>query len=296
MGKVGGLSVRWLAVAVATVLLSTFAVFGSASPASASGEGTILSLVNQARAANGLGPLRLNSAISAVSAAWADQMAANGVMTHNPSYASQMPSGWSRAAENVAMGYSTPTAVHEGWMNSSGHRANILGDFTDIGIAFLTANGTTWAVENFGKYGASAPPPAAPAPPAPPAPAPPAPAPPSPAQPAAPPPAASASPSPAPPSEREGPSPALAETAVPPVPDVSPPPPGPSESPRAGNQKAVPFGATDPAADGPFEEATGAVGGALAAVVAATGMLTLLLLRRRWGGRGGSVRIGRTRV
>jgi len=47
-------------------------------------------------------------------------------------------------------------------MDSPGHRANIMGDFTDIGIAFLTINGTTWAVENFAKYGASVPAPAAP--------------------------------------------------------------------------------------------------------------------------------------
>lgn len=88
-------------------------------------------------------------------------MAANGAMSHNPNYASEIPSGWSRAAENVARGFSTPTAVHNAWMNSDGHRKNILGDYTDIGIAFLTINGTTWAVENFGKYGESVSAPAA---------------------------------------------------------------------------------------------------------------------------------------
>lgn len=143
MGKVRGFSVRWLAVVATVILLSTFAVLGVASPASASGEGTILSLVNQACAANGLGPLKLNSAISAVSAAWANQMATNGAMTHNPSYLSHMPGGWSKAAENVATGYPSPAAVHTGRMNSAGHRANILGDYTDIGIAFVTKNGTT---------------------------------------------------------------------------------------------------------------------------------------------------------
>lgn len=162
MGKAGGLSVRWLAIAATTVLLSTFVTFGVVSPATAAGESTIFSLVNQSRAANGLGPLKLNSAISAVSAAWAQQMAANHSMTHNPSYSSQIPSGWTKAAENIAMGYSSPQAVHEAWMGSTGHRANILGDYTDIGISFITMNGTTWAVENFGKYGPSVPPPATP--------------------------------------------------------------------------------------------------------------------------------------
>lgn len=134
MGKAGGLFVRRLAVVVATVLLASFVVLGAAPAAHAEGEGTILSLVNQARAANNLGPLKLNSSISAVAAAWANQMAANGAMTHNPSYSSQIPAGWSRAAENIAQGYGSPSAVHGGWMNSAGHRANILGDLSLIHI------------------------------------------------------------------------------------------------------------------------------------------------------------------
>lgn len=193
MGMAGGLVlrrrvVRWCAAIASTMLVSSFMIFSSALPASGAGEGTILSLVNQARASSGLGPLKLNGSMSAVSTAWANQMAANGAMTHNPSYSSQIPGGWSKAAENVAWNYSSPTAVHIGWMGSAGHRANILGDYTDIGIAFVSINGETWAVENFAKYGASVPPPAPPAaplapPPAPPAP-PSAPAPPAPAPPA----------------------------------------------------------------------------------------------------------------
>ncbi|MBX3088907.1 MAG: CAP domain-containing protein, partial [Cryobacterium sp.] len=158
---------RTLTFAVITVLISAIGVLGIATPAQAYGEGTILALVNQARAANNLGPLTLNSSLSAVSLAWANQMAANGVMSHNPNYTGQIPGGWSRAGENVAQGFGSPTAVHNGWMNSSGHRANILGDYTDIGIAFIEANGTTWAVENFAKYGASVPPPNPPDPPSP---------------------------------------------------------------------------------------------------------------------------------
>ena len=179
-------------------------VFASVLPASAAGEGTILVLVNQARAANGLGPLKLNSAMSAVSTAWANQMGANGKMEHNPSFSSQIPCGWTKAAENAAWNYSSPTAVHNGWMNSAGHKANILGDYTDIGIAFVTVNGETWAVENFGKYGASVP---APAPPAPP-----------PAPPAPPPPPAP----PAPPAAPVVPAPPVASPATPPAAQIKP--------------------------------------------------------------------------
>ncbi|MBH0130026.1 cell wall-binding repeat-containing protein [Salinibacterium sp. NK8237] len=113
--------------------------------------------MNSARAAEGLGPLKLNSSLSKVSLTWAQQMASNGVMAHNPSYSSQIPSGWSRSGENVARGWTTPTAVHNAWMDSAGHRANIMGDYTDIGISFITVGNSTWAVQNFAKYGSSVP-------------------------------------------------------------------------------------------------------------------------------------------
>ena len=48
------------------------------------------------------------------------------------------------AGENIAMGYATPQAVVEGWMNSSGHRANILSaDYTRIGVGYVAA-GNYW--------------------------------------------------------------------------------------------------------------------------------------------------------
>jgi uncharacterized protein YkwD len=48
------------------------------------------------------------------------------------------------AGENIAMGYTTPEAVMNGWMNSSGHRANILSaNFTLIGVGYV-ASGNYW--------------------------------------------------------------------------------------------------------------------------------------------------------
>jgi hypothetical protein len=192
---------------VAATALAVVAVLATAAQASAFDEGTIHSLTDQSRAANGLGPLTLNASLSQVAAGWAAELAARGTLGHNPNYSSQIPGGWSKAAENVAQGYPSGAAVHEGWMASAGHRANILGDFTAIGIAHISAGGTTWSVEVFAKYGATVPPPAAPAPA--PAPAPPAPAP--PAEP--PPPEAEPSPSlSAPPVHSPSPSPSTGRT------------------------------------------------------------------------------------
>ena len=48
------------------------------------------------------------------------------------------------AGENIAMGYQTPEAVVDGWMNSDGHRANILNaSFTQIGVGYV-ADGHYW--------------------------------------------------------------------------------------------------------------------------------------------------------
>jgi hypothetical protein len=187
---------RWVAAMVVGLLVAAGVVFGIAAPASAYDEPAILSHANQSRAEAGLGPLRMNSSMNSVALAWAQQMDAANSMSHNPSYSSQIPGGWSKAGENVAHGYASGAAVHAGWMSSPGHKANILGDFTDIGIAHISGANGTWSVQVFAKYGATV------APPAPPAPAP-APA------PAAPPPA------PAPPAADPEPAPAAEPEATP---------------------------------------------------------------------------------
>lgn len=51
---------------------------------------------------------------------------------------------WVTYGENVAMGQPNVAAVMNAWMNSSGHRANILGKFTDIGVAHTTSNTHYW--------------------------------------------------------------------------------------------------------------------------------------------------------
>jgi uncharacterized protein YkwD len=156
---------RRLAGTLAALLLATSALLIPALPAAAAPADDIHALADQARAANGQGPLSRNGALDAVAAQWAQQLAASGVLAHNPSYSDQIPGGWSRAGENVARGQADANQMHTEWMNSPGHRANILGDYTDIGVAFLVAGGTTWGVQVFANYPpAAAPAPAAPAP------------------------------------------------------------------------------------------------------------------------------------
>jgi uncharacterized protein YkwD len=125
-----------LAIVLGTLAAATLA----ASPAFADDSGDIAALVNRDRSAQGLPGLQRNGALDSVAAAWAAQMAASGTLSHNPQTSSQIPGGWSRWGENVAQGQRSGSEMHTAWMNSPGHRANILnGSFREIGIGI--ANG-----------------------------------------------------------------------------------------------------------------------------------------------------------
>lgn len=150
---------QWTRKAIAALAISSVAVIGVVVPAQAAeipppnGDiARILADTNSARAANGLAPLVLDGAVTTVAQNWSATQSRERRMSHNPQYSSQIPGGWSRAAENVASGYA-PADVVRAWMNSSGHRANILGDYTTIGIGYV--NG--YATQVFAKYPVASP-------------------------------------------------------------------------------------------------------------------------------------------
>lgn len=112
----------------------------------------ILSETNAERVKAGLEPLILNSQMSKVSQTWSEYMATKKTMYHNPSYTNQLPKPWIRVGENVGQGYTQSTIV-PAWMASEGHRSNILGSFTHIGIGYwVDETGRGWFTQNFGKY------------------------------------------------------------------------------------------------------------------------------------------------
>ncbi|MET0326965.1 MAG: CAP domain-containing protein, partial [Ilumatobacteraceae bacterium] len=110
----------------------------------------VVDLTNARRADNGLGPLTLSAALTNAAQAHSADQAATNTMSHAGSDGSNLADRLARAgyrattwAENVAAGYPDATAVMSGWMNSPGHRANILnGNFTQIGVGVAySANG-----------------------------------------------------------------------------------------------------------------------------------------------------------
>ncbi len=115
-------------------------------------ERQVVALVNQARKENGLSELKLNEELSNVARVKANDMAKNHYFDHNsPTYGSpfdmmkQFGISYRTAGENIAMGQTTAQQVFDGWMNSEGHRANILNpNFKEIGMGY-TSNGNYWS-------------------------------------------------------------------------------------------------------------------------------------------------------
>lgn len=115
-------------------------------------ENEVVRLINEIRSEYGLGTLKANWELARVARYKAQDMHDNKYFSHtSPVYGSpftMMKSfglSYRTAGENIAMGYRTPEAVVNGWMNSSGHRANILNSsFTQIGVGYVT-NGSYWS-------------------------------------------------------------------------------------------------------------------------------------------------------
>lgn len=107
------------------------------------------SLTNQERAANGLPGLRLNSKLNQAAQAKAQHMIANNYWSHNAPdgttpwyFFDQAGYVYRNAGENLAYGFLTSDGAVQGWMDSPGHRANILGDYKDVGFGY--ANGENY--------------------------------------------------------------------------------------------------------------------------------------------------------
>ncbi len=121
-------------------------------------EQQVVDLVNKERAAAGLPALKVNTKLSGVAEKKAEDMRDKKYFSHtSPTYGSpfdmmkQFGISYTTAGENIAKGQKTPAAVMNGWMNSEGHRANILNSkYTEIGVGYVTdSNGNTYWVQHF---------------------------------------------------------------------------------------------------------------------------------------------------
>ncbi|ENH97419.1 hypothetical protein J416_05383 [Gracilibacillus halophilus YIM-C55.5] len=114
-------------------------------------EHQVIQLTNQERARNGLPKLKPDWELSRVARYKSADMQSNQYFSHqSPTYGSpfQMMRNFNisyrAAAENIAKGQSTPQQVVNAWMNSSGHRRNILNEqYTHIGVGYVK-EGNYW--------------------------------------------------------------------------------------------------------------------------------------------------------
>jgi uncharacterized protein YkwD len=115
--------------------LATLAVLSSPAPAEPPEEHRFLELINASRAAAGLAPLALEPNLVGFARSHTADMLAQGDVFHSGREArlANAPSGWRLLGENVGMG-SSPERLHAAFMQSTGHRANILGDFDHLAV------------------------------------------------------------------------------------------------------------------------------------------------------------------
>ena len=114
-------------------------------------ENEVIRLVNEQRVQNGLKPLTANWELSRVARFKSQDMVDNRYFSHtSPTYGSPFQMirafglSFRTAGENIAYGQRTPQSVVKAWMNSSGHRANILNaSYTQIGVGYV-AQGHYW--------------------------------------------------------------------------------------------------------------------------------------------------------
>jgi serralysin len=156
----------WLALALLLGALPA----GHAAAGSPEERARVVELVNQERARNGLGPLWENGALTGAAESYALYMATADFFSHTGLDGSTLSSragvagytGWTWLGENIAAGQTTPDEVFQAWMNSPGHRANILSSKArEIGIGHaVTATSRYrhyWAMELGDRPGAAPP-------------------------------------------------------------------------------------------------------------------------------------------
>ncbi|GGS82552.1 MULTISPECIES: sigma-70 family RNA polymerase sigma factor [Streptomyces] len=120
--------------------------------------GQVVALVNAERAKAGCGPLKDDAQLRKAAQRHSEDMASRNFFSHTAPDGSDpgertTAAGyrWATYGENIARGQSTAESVMNSWMNSDGHRANILNcSFKDIGVGLHQGPGGPWWTQNFG--------------------------------------------------------------------------------------------------------------------------------------------------
>jgi len=123
----------------------------------AEAEESLVGELNRARTEAGLAPLTVEVQLTGVARRWSERMAADDRLAHNPDYAFQISGDWRRVGENVGFAQDANAQVsglvstlHTSFMNSQGHKDNILGDYDHVGVGAVRGGaGKLWITVNF---------------------------------------------------------------------------------------------------------------------------------------------------
>lgn len=145
---------RWLSILAIAAMVTTG--LGLTAGADSASESEFLAKINAERAANGLGGLTMEGGLQAHARKHTQDMMDANQIYHSTSAELQAAagSGWSKLGENVGRGGSVGS-LHQAFMNSSGHRANILGDYNYVGIGTGTKDGVLYVTVVFMKKGST---------------------------------------------------------------------------------------------------------------------------------------------
>lgn len=112
----------------------------------------ILDLINDYRLSMGLNSLRNMGVIKSQAYGHTDYMIANDNVSHDNFYQRKSylinHAGANKVSENVAYGYTKAESVVNAWLNSPGHKENIVGDFTDFDISAEQNSEGKWYYTN----------------------------------------------------------------------------------------------------------------------------------------------------
>ena len=145
---------RWLSLLLVAALATIG--LGVTAGADSGSEAEFLAKINSSRANAGLAPLASKGSLTSYARTHTAAMMDAGEIYHSSSaqLGAAGGTGWDRMGENVGRGQ-TPSSLHEAFMNSSGHRANILGDYNYVGIGTGTKDGYLYVTVIFMKKGSS---------------------------------------------------------------------------------------------------------------------------------------------
>ncbi|WP_186329349.1 cell wall-binding repeat-containing protein [Agrococcus jejuensis] len=150
------LGARDIAVVGGTAVVTNSSANLDACPDVGAIQQELISLVNQQRAAAGVPALGAHGGLMSMAQSWSGQMAAQQSMVHSTTFCNEtFAMGFRRCAENIARtGSPSASGVMNAWMNSAGHRANILNaNLTHIGVGLVQGSDGRWYwTQNFGGY------------------------------------------------------------------------------------------------------------------------------------------------